>query len=413
MNLELFIARRLVTGKQSRGLVSRSLVNITTFGISLGLAVMIVSVSVVTGFKNQVSDKVVGFGAHLQIENFDSNSSYETNPISDKQDFIKDIRALPGIKHIQTFAIKPGIIMTREDFQGVVMKGVGKDYDWSFFKKNLIEGRLPKIGDSISNEMLVSVSIARMLKLKAGQDVAMYFVQQTRKMRRMHISGIYETGLAEFDKIYVIADIRQIRQLNDWAPDQITGFEISITDFDDLAQMKHKVHNIMGLTLQNNGSALLLTSIVDKNPQIFDWLNLQNLNVWVILIIMILVAGCIMTSGLLILILERTKMIGLLASLGARSANIRKIFLYQAGFLILRGLFWGNLIGIGLCAIEYHFHLIRLDQASYYISSVPVDFSLTLIGALNLGTLTVIMLLLLLPSLIISKISPAITLRYN
>jgi len=414
LNLEFFIAKRLVTGKESKGYVSRSIVRIATIGISISLAFMLISVAVVTGFKKQISDKVVGFGAHLQIEYYDSNASYATNPISEDQKFLPELKKMKGIKHIQKFGIKLGIIKTSHDIQGVVLKGVGSDYDWSFFKQNLVDGNIFTISDSVrTNKILISKKIASMLQLKTGDNVAMYFIQDPPLMRKFTIAGIYETGLEDFDKTYIIGDIKHVRKLNNWDTAQISGFEITLDKFGQMNAMKEKVENLIGLNLQPDGSTLRVTSIKDKNPQLFDWLNLQNINVWVILVLMLLVAGFNMVSGLLILILERTNMIGLLTSLGARNYSIRKIFLYQSGFLILKGLLWGNLLGLGVCWLEYHFKFVKLDQASYFITSVPINFNITYFLLLNIGTLVITMLMLVVPSFIISKISPDATLRYN
>jgi lipoprotein-releasing system permease protein len=414
LNLEFFIAKRLVSGKESKGFVSRSIVMIAIFGISLGLAVMLISVAVVTGFKKEISDKVVGFGSHLQIEYYGSNESYASNPISSDQKFLPELKRLPGIRHVQSFGIKLGIIKSSHDIQGVVLKGVGPDYDWSFFKRNLISGHVFKISDSVkTNKILISKIIASSLKLKTGDNVAMYFIQDPPLMRKFTVAGIYETGLAEYDKTYVIGDIKHVQKLNGWDSHQITGFEIAIDDFSHIDAVKSRVENLIGIDIQSDGSSLRTTSIKDKNPQLFDWLNLQNINVWVILILMLLVAGFNMVSGLLILILERTNMIGLLTSLGAQNYSIRKIFLYQSGFLILKGLIWGNLIGLGICWLEYHFKFIKLDQASYFITSVPINFNIFYFILLNIGTLVATMLMLVVPSFIISKISPDTTLRYN
>ena len=414
MNLELFIARRLVSGKESKGFVSRSIVRIATVGISLGLAVMIISVAVVTGFKKEISDKVVGFGSHLQVEYYGSNESFATNPISEKQKFLPELLKLDGIKHVQIFGIKLGIIKTSEAIQAVVLKGVDSNYDWSFFKKNLVSGDVFQISDTAkTNKILISKSIASKLKLKTGDNIAMYFIQNPPLMRKFTVAGIYETGLEEFDRTYIIGDIKHVRKLNTWNNDQISGFEIALSDFDRMDEMKNRVESLIGLELQSDGSTLRVTSIKDKNPQLFDWLNLQNINVWVILVLMLLVAGFNMVSGLLILILERTNMIGLLTSLGARNYSIRKIFLYQSGFLILKGLLWGNLLGLGVCWLEYHFKFVKLDQASYFITSVPINFNITYFLLLNIGTLVITMLMLVVPSFIISKISPDATLRYN
>jgi len=413
LNLDFFIAKRLVSGKESKGFISRKLVNITVFGISLGLSVMLISIAVVTGFKKEITDKVIGFGSHIQIEYLDSNTSYETKPISKNHAFLPELKKNKGIANIQPFGIKAGIMKTRDNFQGIVLKGVDNSFDWSFFKKNLIEGRLPNVNDTVINEILISRTLANMLQLKTGDDVALFFIQEPIKLRRMHITGLYQTGLSDMDKIYVMANIKQVQQLNNWTTDQISGFEINIKDISDLDYIKNNIYQSVSLNLQPDGSSLRATSITEKYTQMFDWLNLQNLNVVIIIVIMLLVAGFNMISGLLILILERTRMIGLLTSLGAENLSIRKIFLYQSGFLMLRGLFWGNVIGLSLLFVQEKFKLLKLDESSYFISSVPVNINILHILLLNLGTLSAILLMLTIPSMIISKISPDVTLKYE
>ena len=375
---------------------------------------MLISVAVVTGFKKEISDKVVGFGSHLQIEYYGSNESFATNPVVSNQKFLPELKVMHGIKHVQVFGIKLGILKSSQDIQAVVLKGVSPDFDWTFFKKNLVSGDVFQISDSAkTNKVLISKSIASILKLKTGDNVAMYFIQEPPLMRKFTIAGIYETGLAEFDKTYIIGDIKHVQKLNSWDSNQISGFEISLDDFNQMDAMKAKVENLIGLNLQPDGSTLRTTSVKEKNPQLFDWLSLQDINVWVILVLMLVVAGFNMVSGLLILILERTNMIGLLTALGAQNYSIRKIFLYQSGFLILKGLLWGNLIGIGICWLEYQFKFVKLDQASYFITSVPINFNILYFLLLNVGTLMATMLMLVIPSLIISKISPDTTLRYS
>lgn len=302
---------------------------------------------------------------------------------------------------------------TRDNFQGIVLKGVDNSFDWSFFKKNLIEGRLPNVNDTVINEILISRTLANLLQLKTGDDVALFFIQEPIKLRRMRITGLYQTGLSDMDKIYVMANIKQVQQLNNWTADQISGFEINIKDISDLDYIKNNIYQSVSLNLQPDGSSLRATSITEKYTQMFDWLNLQNLNVIIIIVIMLLVAGFNMISGLLILILERTRMIGLLTSLGAENVSIRKIFLYQSGFLMLRGLFWGNVIGLSLLFVQEKFKLLKLDESSYFISSVPVNINILHILLLNLGTLSAILLMLTIPSMIISKISPDVTLKYE
>jgi lipoprotein-releasing system permease protein len=414
VNTEIFIARKLIFGRDRGRSISRSILDVAIFGISLGLAVMIVSVAVVTGFKKEISRKVVGFAAHIQILNFDSNISYETQPIEKDQEFLEDLKMDPEIRNVQIFATKAGIIKTRSDIQGVVLKGVGPDYDWSFLQNYLVGGNIPQIGDSVvTNSVLISKYIASLLKLKLNDDFLMYFIQDPPRMRRFTVSGIYETSLEDFDRVYVFGDIRHIQRLNDWSADQISGFEVNLKDFSKLEQETYRVMTSVGFGFEKDGSKLKVVNIKDKYPQIFDWLSLQDMNVLIILILMLVVAGFNMVSGLLILILDRTNMIGILKALGSPNVSIRKIFLYQSGFMILKGLLWGNLIGIGICLVQHYFGILQLDQSSYYLTTVPVNFSLLHIVGLNLGTALIIILMLIVPSMVISRISPARAIRFE
>ena len=414
MNTEVFIARKLIVSKDNRKSISRSILNIAIFGISLGLAVMIVAMAVVTGFKNEISRKVVGFAAHIQILNFDSNISYETQPINSKQEFLTALQEHPSIASVQVFATKAGIIKTRSDIQGVVLKGIGPGYDWGFLRDYLQEGEILTLTDSArSNKVLISRYIASLLKLNLNDDFLMYFIQDPPRMRRFTVAGIFETSLEEFDKVFIFGDIRHIQKLNDWTEDQISGFEVILTDFRDLEEQTIMVMNSVGFGFEEDGSRLKVVNIYDKYPQIFDWLNLQDMNVLIILILMLVVAGFNMVSGLLILILDRTNMIGILKALGSPNVSIRKIFMYQSGFLILRGLLWGNIIGIGICLIQQYSGILELDQSSYYLNTVPVNLNALHIIALNLGTALAIILMLLVPSMIISRISPARAIRFE
>jgi lipoprotein-releasing system permease protein len=414
MNTEIFIARKLIFSRDTGKSISRSILDVAIFGISLGLAVMLVAVAVVTGFKNEISQKVVGFASHIQILNFDSNISYETRPINSRQEFLSDLREDPAIKNVQVFATKAGIIKTRSDIQGVVLKGVGPDYTWNFLSEYLQEGEIPIIPDSIqSNEVLISRYIASLLKLELNDDFLMYFIQDPPRMRRFKVTGIFETSLEEFDKTFVFGDIRHIQRLNDWRPEQVSGFEININEFSELEEQTYNVMNIVGFGFEEDGSRLKVINIYDKYPQIFDWLNLQDMNVLIILVLMLVVAGFNMVSGLLILILDRTNMIGILKALGSPNVSIRKIFLYQSGFMILKGLIWGNVIGIGICLIQHFFGIIELDQSSYYLTTVPINLNALHILALNLGTAGIILLMLVIPSALISRISPAKAIRFE
>jgi len=414
MNLPYFIAGRLIKGRREGTSFSRPINVIAIIAIAMGLSVMIIAVSVLTGFKQQIRDKIVGFGSNIQILNFDSNYSLETIPISSNQDFIPEIKKIQGIKHIQVFATKAGIIKTENAIQGVVLKGVGSDFDWEFFKSNMIEGTAFTVTDTgRTNQVIISKKISEMLGLKTGDSFAMYFVQDPPRSRKFTISGIYETSLEEFDKMYVFCDIGHIRRLNGWEDDQVSGFEIFINDFDRLEEMFQAVRDAVGYRLVENETQFKVTSIRMKYPQIFDWLNFQDMNVLIIITLMLLVAGFNMISGLLILILEKTNMIGILKALGTENKTIRKIFLYQAVYLIGKGLLWGNLIGLGLSLLQLKTGLITLDPASYYIKTVPVNIDLTHILLLNGGTILAIILMLLMPSQLVSRITPVKAIRYD
>jgi lipoprotein-releasing system permease protein len=414
MNTELFITRRIISDRRDSNRISRPIVSIAIIGIALGIAAMIISTAVVTGFKNQIRDKVVGFGAHIQIVNMGSNTSYETTPVKKEQVFLPELRALPGIKHIQVFGTKAGIIKTADEIQGVVLKGVGQDFDWQFFRENLVDGELFTVSDSVkTNKVLISKYLSELLKLRVNNSFVMYFIQDPPRIRKFTVAGVYETSLEDFDKLFILADIGHIQKLNNWTSDQVSGFEISINNFHNLDQITWEVQDIVGFDLNEDGLRLRVQSITDKYPQIFDWLNLQDLNVWIILVLIFLVSGFNMVSGLLILILERTNMIGILKALGTNNWSIRKVFLYHSAYLISKGLLWGNLIGIGLCLLQYYFGIIPLDQSSYYLTEVPINLNFFTIVALNAGTLFLTVLMLLVPSYLISRISPVKSIRFN
>ncbi len=414
MNLPYFIAQRLIKGRREGTSFSRPINVIAIVGIAVGLAVMILAVSILTGFKKQIREKVVGFGSHIQIMNFDSNISFETTPISDAQEFIPRLKQIPGIKHLQVFATKAGIIKTDEAIQGVVLKGVGSDFDWSYFSSNIVDGMVFTVTDTArTNKVIISKKISDMLRLKTGDSFAMYFVQEPPRSRKFVISGIYETSLEEFDKMYVFCDIGHIKRLNGWDDDQISGFEIFIDDFDNLDNMTFAVNDAIGYRIANDEPRFRVSNIRIRYPQIFDWLNFQDLNVIIIILLMLVVAGFNMISGLLILILEKTNMIGILKALGSEDVTIRRMFLYQAAYLIGKGLFWGNLIGIGLALLQLKTGLVSLDPTSYYIKTVPVNLELAHILLLNAGTMAAIILMLLVPSQLISRITPAKAIRYD
>ena len=413
MNTELFIVRRIIGARKGRSF-SRSIVGIATFGIALGLTVMIVAVAIVTGFKMEISNKVTGFGAHIQVLNLDSNLSYETNPVPASLESLDQARTLEGIKNIQPFAIKAGIIKTGEEIHGAVLKGVDRQYDWAFIEEHLTEGSVFRVNDSVrGKQVVISKNTARLLKLGVGDQFTMYFIQDPPRARTFAIAGIYSTSLEEFDRLYVYADIKQVQRLNDWHGGQVSGHEVMLEDMSELRGIANQVRELVGFNFLEDGSRLKVETIEERYTQIFDWLNLQDMNVVVLILLMLIVAGFNMISGLLILILERTNMIGILKGLGTSNASIRKIFLYQSGYLTLVGLFWGNIIGLTLCLVQKYFGLISLDPSSYYLDTVPINLNLLHILLLNLGTMAITFLFLLLPSMIIARISPDKSIRFN
>lgn len=414
MKVAQFIASRLVSKGNSKDNLSVPFVRISTIAVALSLAVMILSVAIITGFKKEIREKTIGFGSHIQILNLDSNSSFETRPIDSEQDFLPELRAMKSVKHIQVFAIKPGIIKTDNDIQGVVLKGVGNDFDWSFFEKVLLEGDILSVSDStISNGAIISKTTAKKLQLKLGDKFDMFFVQTPPRVRRFTVNGIFDTQMAEFDKLFVLADIRHIQRLNDWSPTQVTGFEVMINNFDRLDHIALDVEEVVAFKFFEDGSRLRVQNIKEKYPQIFDWLGLQDLNVIILLILMLAVAGINMISGLLIIVLERTNMIGILKALGAENGLIRRIFIIQSGHIILKGLFWGNLAGLSIAFLQLKFGIVKLDEANYYLALVPININLIHILLLNAGTFLVTLTMLLVPSMVISRISPEKTIKFE
>ncbi len=374
---------------------------------------MILSVAIVIGFKKEVRNKVIGFGSHIQITNFDNNSSYETTPIAVSDSLLQALREFPGIKHIEGYATKMGILKTDSDFQGVVLKGIDTDYDWSFFRNNLKEGELLTIDPKkTSTDVIISKYLSDLLGLKLGDSIRTYFVQEDIRARKLNIAGIYETGFMDYDKLFVLADIKQIRRLNGWEKDEVSGLELLVDDYDKLDQIAEDLYFNLVEKQDRHGNTYFTRSIKEMNPMIFNWLDVLDVNVVVILILIFAVAGFTMISGLLI-ILERTNMIGILKALGENNVSIRKIFLYISFFLIGKGMLWGNVVGIAICLIQSHFRIIKLDPSIYYLDAVPIDLSIVSLILLNIGTLCASMLMMLGPSYLITKIDPAKSIRFE
>jgi len=417
LNINLYIARRIFSAKENRNNLSHRIVNIALFGIVLGLVVLILSVAIVTGYKSEVGRKVIGFGSHLQIVNLDSNQSFETSPINQNQPFLPEIKAIEGIRHVQIFATKQGIIRTEDEIQGVVLKGIGPDFDWSFFQENRISGEPFQVQDTIrSNKVWVSKQMADMLKLELGDDLTMFFIHESEavpRQRKFELAGIYQTSLEEFDRMFVLVDINHIRRLNNWGNDEVSGFEILVNDFNELEKQEKAVYDILLRNTSVESPVLQVVSIREKYRHIFDWLSLLDMNVWVILVLMVLVAGFNMVSSLLVIILERTQMIGILKAMGARNWSIRKVFLYFSVMLILKALVLGNILGIGICLIQQYTHILKLDPSSYYLEYVPINLRIWHLVLLNVGTVVITILMLLLPSYFITKVSPEKTIRFE
>lgn len=391
--------------------------NIALFGIVLGLVVLILSVAIVTGYKSEVGRKVIGFGSHLQIVNLDSNQSFETSPISQNQPFLPELNEIEGVRHVQIFATKPGIIRTDDEIQGVVLKGIGPDFDWSFFQENKVAGEPFHVQDTIrSNNVWVSKQMADLLKLKLGDDLNMFFINGSEfvpRQRKFQLAGIYKTSLEEFDRKFVLVDINHIRRLNNWKNDEVSGFEILVDDFKQLSFQEKSIRNLLLRHTEPDSPVLKVESIKEKYRQIFDWLGLLDMNVWVILTLLVLVAGFNMVSSLLVIILERTQMIGILKAMGARNWSIRKVFLYFSVMLILKALVLGNILGVGICLIQQYTHVFKLDPSSYYLEYVPINLSVLHLVILNVGTVVITTLMLLLPSYFITKVSPEKTIRFE
>jgi len=414
LNLELHIARKITYQNKSDRQISRPIISIATLGIALGLSVMILAVAIVTGFKAGITEKLTGFGSHIQISNYDNNSSFETYPIDKNLIPIDRLTQIEGIKHIQTYATKPGIIKTENEIQGVVLSGASQNYDWAFFKDKLVEGEIINILPSVkSNDILISEKLTNLLHLKLGDKLTLYFVQQPVRMRRFTIKGIYNSGMDEFDKLFVICDMRHIQKLNNWTNNQVSGIEITLNDFKNLDETKELIRDNVAGIFTDDGSTFKVRSIKQKYPQIFNWLEMLDLNVWIILALMILVAGFNMISGLLIIILEKTNMIGILKALGTDNWSVRKIFLYQSSMIIGKGMLLGNLIGIGVCLIQYHFQLISLDPVNYYLDTVPINLDILHLLLLNIGTLIATVSMLIVPSYWITRITPSKAIKFD
>lgn len=415
MNLPLFIARRLFTATDSRRKVSRPAMRIATAGVAIGLAVMLVSVAVVLGFKHTIRDKVIGFGSHITVANFMSLHGRQIRPVCMDDSMMRVLKAIDGVSHVQRYAIKQGILKTDSDFLGVAFKGIASEYDTTFIHDNMVEGYIPSFSDTVSNnKILLSKIMADRLKLKAGDKVFSYFIDNGNvRVRRFTVAGVYRTNLAQFDNTLCFTDLYTAVRLNGWEDGMAGGAELTVKDFDAVDAVEANIVKRVNRTVDRYGETYSSETIQEANPQIFTWLGLLDLNVWIILALMLCVAGFTMISGLLIIILERTSMIGVLKALGARNGMVRKTFLWFAVFIIGRGMLIGNVIGLGLMALQQATGLVKLDASTYYVDTVPVEFNITAILLLNVATLLISVLVLIGPSYLASRIHPAKSMRYE
>lgn len=408
MNFERFIAKKI--SEDGSDNYAKPVIKISYISIALGLALMIISVAIVIGFKSSVSNKIIGFASHIQIVPFDNNDSFEERPLKLTNTLVDELRNNPVVKHFQYSARKAGVIKTEDQIQGIILKGVGPDFDKRFLLENLVDGHFPAIGaDEKTDEVLISKLLADKLNLKVGDDLRTWFVigdKGQARGRKFMISGLYKTSLEEFDNIYIIGDIQQIQRLNNWEEGEVGSIEIMISEPDKIRDVAFDLYKSIPFDMR-------VVTVMDEYPQIFNWLDLLDMNVIVILTLLILVASITMISTLLVLIIERTNMVGVLKAMGASNGSIRKIFLYKASYIIFRGMFWGNLIGLGFFFLQYYFQPIKLSASDYYVDYVPVELSIWSFVLLNSGTFIVCLMMLIAPSYYISRIIPASALRYQ
>lgn len=415
MNLPLFIAHRIYSSDGQRREVSRPAIRIATLGVAIGLAVMIITVSVVLGFKHTIRDKVVGFGSHIRIENILTEQTASPTPICISDTLKRNIKAIPGVRHIAPYSMTQGILKTDSDFLGVIFKGVGKDYDLSFLKQHLVSGKMPEFNDEESSyQLLISQQTADKLVLKAGDRVFSYFIgNDDVRVRKFTVAGIYQTNMNQFDQLLCFTDYQVPIRLNGWEKDQCSGAELIVNDFERVEETARQVQHLITRNVDRYGETFTSQTIYESYPQIFTWLDLLDINVWIILALMVCVAGFTMISGLLIIILERTQMIGLLKALGARNSTVRHTFLWFAAFIISQGLLLGDLIGIGIVVLQQQTGFVKLDPASYYVDTAPMELNIPIVVALNAATLLISIFVLIAPSFLVSHIHPAKAMHFE
>jgi len=413
LNLEYFIAKRLIKGKEHKISISAPIIKIAIAAIAIGVIMMLIAIATGLGLKEKIREKITAFNGHVQIYNYDNNNSeVSVVPVSTEQEFYPEFKSVDGIVHIQAVATKAGIIRTEETFEGIIAKGVGKDYNWKPFKEFLIDGILPDYSGELNSDVLISKIMANRLNLKVGDSFFTFFLRDDAadkipNQRKFTITGIYDSGFEEIDGLYIFTDIRHIQRMNKWKDTEVGGFEVFLNSFDEIDEKDIEIRAKTFSTLDNR-------TIKDKYYKIFEWIGLFDFNIALIIGIMVIVGGINMITALLVLILERTTMIGILKALGMPNWSIRKVFLYNAAYLIAVGLFWGNLIGLGIIFIQDKFRLFKFpNPKEYYIEYIPVSIDLSIILLLNFGVLFLCLLMLLIPSYIITRITPVKAIRFE
>ena len=411
MNIELFLARRLYSTRKGGRRISRPAVAIAQWGVAVGTLVMFVSICIIVGFKQQIRDKIIGFGGHVQVMSYEAMADGET-PVAADSVFLAELSSVDGVEHVQPYAVKPGMLVGNDEYEGIVLKGVGKDYDLSFVKENIVEGALPEWSTSkASNAVVLSRSTANRLKLNIDDKVNVYFLQDGVKARRMSVAAIYETHLSELDNVMAITDIYTVRRLNGGSSEEATGLEITVSDYNDADIACSRINRVVE---RHNGlgTSLYVSTIDELYPSLFAWLSVLDQTVWLILVLVLFIAGFTTVSGLLILILEKSNFIGVMKAIGARDVSISRVFLYYSCFIIGKGILWGNAIAVTVCLLQQHFHIVGLDPSMYYMNCVPVEFTWLLLP-MNIGIFVLSVLMLLLPSMFISRIEPTKAIKFE
>lgn len=414
MNIERFLARRLHKSEKNSRRVSRPAVVIAQIGVALGICVMIITVCVSLGFRHEIREKVIGFNSHLHVSSFEAATSYESEPIVADDTLCALLADMPGVSHVQRYATKPGLFRVGDDFLGFVLKGVGDEYDLSFYADYLQEGSVDSVLHSArGNQVLVSRNMADKLHMSVGDRVDTYFIESTIRARRLTVCGIYDTGFGDFDELFALTDLHVVQSLNHWDSTRVAGVEVAIDDYDKLALRAYEAGAVLDSLGRSRMEAYFLQTVEEQNPNLFAWLDVLNINVWVILLLMLGVAGFTVISGLLILILEHSQFIGVLKALGSPNVSIRRTFLWLSAYIIGRGMLWGNIIGLGLCFIQKKTGIIPLDPTNYYLDCVPIEFNWTFLILLNVGMLILSVCMLIIPSQLVSRIYPSRVLQFE